>query len=511
MIASSKCRLGLYIGLRAVSFAKAERKSGRWSMVDCGTYPWSTDRSSLETSEDELHSVLQQIIKEQGVQQEAAHVSLHSRYCITRIATTGKRAFNEQLAEIVENAQHYLQLGLGEKLIGQSVVSIDAHRQYGQVAIIKRGLIEVIEETLDQTGLELVSVDGAMTSVCRLAGLCRLDEASSLLIVRLGTGGSEIGISHQGRMQLNYQAGTARTVEETAETIRKHMKRIRRFCGRYRRSEDGGRGLQLNQVLILADAQQSRELKERLASFDFERVLTLQDLCENTELKQRLADHPIETPGVAFALGGLITHLEQNSFPPTDVYDKYLQSKPSSWWKTVFTEYGLVLAAASLFLAVLLGNWWIQNRIQQMDREFDILVSVASEEDTQTQHMNDAMNLLGECRNLARTVYRAPVAKLLTDVASCLPDDTRVDSLSVEENYHLVLKGTMREGDRSYEVLKALKSLPVIQEVSLESVGRSAKHGETGTLFEIHCELTAQSAESSDSKIASIEREGATG
>ena len=63
--------------------------------------------------------------------------------------------------------QHYLQLGLGEKLIGHSRIVLEKSKQYGQVAIIKRGLIETVEKAIQNASLELGSVDGALPCVRR--------------------------------------------------------------------------------------------------------------------------------------------------------------------------------------------------------------------------------------------------------------------------------------------------------------------------------------------------------
>ena len=86
--------------------------------------------------------------------------------------------------------------------------------------------------------------------------------------------------------------------------------------------------------------------------------------------------------------------------------------------------------------------------------------------------------------------------ELVSQIATCLPGDCRLDWCGWENQGRLVLKGTMLQGDQTYELLKALRDLPQICEVALESVENSSNQGRNSTNFEIHCELTAQSAQS---------------
>ncbi|MCA9134567.1 MAG: hypothetical protein KDA45_15475, partial [Planctomycetales bacterium] len=364
MPAAATCRFGLYLGIKSVSYVKLERQGADWRLASSGELEWHDVSSTPEQCQDELLALLQKLMKQEGIGREPAHVSLHSRLCVTRVTTGNRQQVDEQLAEIIDNSQHYLQLGLGDKLIGHTAVPIDESRQYGQVAIIKRGLIETLENATGQAGLELLAVDGALTSICRLAQLAELDR-SPLLLVWLGASGAEIGISYQGHLQLNYHAGESLTVEQAAETVGKHLKRLRRFCDRYRQVDCHS---DLKRVLVLASPHESDALRMLLQALQFEQVYTLSDL-PGTVLGDHLGHTPLTAPGVACALGGLLVHHASQTMPTTDVYSQYLRSKPQPLGRVLLRDGWPLLVSAALLLGVLCSGWslamWVAHEESQ--------------------------------------------------------------------------------------------------------------------------------------------------
>jgi hypothetical protein len=487
MATTSKCRFGLHLGLDGISYVKLGFEGPRWHIASCGDISWDKLSSSPEQCEGELRDLLKNMVRQEGIQREPLHVSLHNRLCVTRILTGNRDQVEQQLAEVLDNSQHYLQLGLGEKLIGHATIPIDETREYGQVAIIKRGLIETIESASMQAGLALESVDGSLTSVCRLTGVAGLDK-SPLLIVWLGSDGVEIGISYKGRLQLNYHASAGETAQQAAETISRHLKRLRRFCDRYRQVDGGS---DLRRVLVLAPASQTSEFERLLTPAGFERIYSARDLQASVQTGELNEDLKF-TPGVACALGGLLVHIEEKVFPATDVYSKYLSAKPRSLLSVVVKDGWPVLVAAACLLAMIGSGWWMQWQIASIDTECLSLNTSFDDERAQLLELDAARGKLNEYQRLDQFVRRPAIRGLVELVAGCLPEDTRLDWMGVDAGGELILKGTMLNGDRTYEVLRTLRDLDVIGEVALESVGRAANFSRTATLFEIHCELTEQ-------------------
>jgi hypothetical protein len=487
------CRFALHVGLSTISYAKIECQGNSWRLVSSGLLDSQDLNTHPEEARKGLHAILQKLIKQEGISREPIHISLHNRMCITRVVTGNRQQVESQLAEIAENSQHYLQLGLGEKLLGHTTVPIDESRQHGQVAIIKRGLIETIEGAAHQAGLELASVDGALTCVCRVAGIAGIDR-SPLLLVWLGSSGAEIGISYKGRLQLNYHSGECGDLESTAHTIGKHLKRLRRFCDRYRQVE--GRS-DLRRVLVLSKNGEAEPLKALLEQYDFEHVYTLDDLKE-TPLGDRLGAQGLFSAGVASALGGLLVHHEPNVLPTTDVYRKYQASKPRSLSKILVGDGWPLLASAALLMCMLCAKWGMGWLVEAGQADSIALVSTMDLERQQLLELDRLRKVLREYRRLDEKVNRHSIRDIVTRVAQCLPGECRLDWCGFDAQSELVLKGTMLQGDQTYEILKALRNLPEISEVALESVGNSSNHGKNATLFEIHCEISEQAASSTD-------------
>lgn len=489
------CRFALHVGLSTISYAKVERNGQSWRLASSGLIETQNLISSGDEARQGLHAILQKLVKQEGVAREPVHVSFHGRLCITRVVTGNRQQVEAQLAEITENSQHYLQLGLGEKLIGHTTVPIDESRQHGQVAIIKRGLMETIQAATQHAGLELKTVDGALTGICRLAGLAKLDR-SPLLLIWLGSTGAQFGISYKGRLQLNYHCGECTDLETTAQTVGKHLKRLRRFCDRYRQVEGTS---DLQRVLVLTKNGQSERLKELLEQYDFEHVYTLDELSA-TPLAEKLGDKQLHSAGAASALGGMLVHLEPNVLPTTDVYDKYLMSKPRSISKVIFCDGWPLLVSAAILVCMLCGRWGLSWVVQAGEAQNSTLASSFDLERQKLLELDETRKVLREYQRLEENVSRRAVRDIITRVAQCLPGECRLDWCGLDTQSRLVLKGTMLQGDQSYEILKALRDLPEISEVALESVGNSSNLGRTSNLFEIHCEIAGQPAKSTELK-----------
>ncbi len=491
MSTNHPCRFAVHVGLTTISYAKIAHIGNNWRLVSSGLLPLQNLIANPDAARRALHATLQTLVKQEGISREAIHVSLHNRMCITRVVTGNRQQVEAQQAEIAENSQHYLQLGLGEKLIGHTTVPIDESRQHGQVAIIKRGVIETIDGAIGQVGLQLASLDGALTCVCRLAGVAEIDR-SPLLLIWLGSTGAEIGISYKGRLQLNYHSRECTDLETTAATIGKHLKRLRRFCDRYRQVEGQS---DLKRVLVLTPNGEAERFRGLLEKYDFEHIYTLDDLAA-TPLGQKLGGQSLYSAGAASALGGLLVHLEPNMLPATNVYQKYLSSKPRSLSKIVFRDGWPLLASAAMLLCMLGGSWLLGHLVRSGEAQNDSLVSNFDLERQQLLELDRLRKVLREYERLEEKVTSHSIRDIVTRVAQCLPEECRLDWCGFDSQSVLVLKGTMLQGDQTYEILKALRDLPVISEVSLESVGNSSNQGKNATLFEIHCAIAAQPAKS---------------
>ncbi len=488
MPAPGKCRFAIHLGLGSLSYVRIARDGDRWRVADAGEIPWHSLDKSENSNEQQLDVVIRQIAVQQGVSREPIHVSLHSRYCVSRVVTGSRQQVEDQLEEISANSQHYLQFGLGEKLIGKSNVQISDSQQYGQVAIIKRGLIETIEKAVQRASLCMTSVDGAMPNICRLLGYANLDQ-QPLLVVWISKNSAEIGISYQGRLQLTYQLGGDSTVDAVASTICTHLKRLRRFCDRYRAVDETS---QLQHALIMAPDADSQLLRDKLEGSAFDRVFTLQDL-PASRMQVHLPDTPIAfSPGAVSALGGLLAQLDKDVLPPTNLLNNYLASKPRTWTNVLRQDGWPPLVTAAILLLIFSANIWLDQKLKMFENE-----SQAFEIDHVTERKSQielelARQELRTFQELQQSIWQVPEKDLLSSVASCLSEDARIEMLTIDTQAKMVIKGTMVYGDQTYDLLKSLRALPAVVEVALESVNRSSNFGQSGTNFEIHCQLVKQ-------------------
>lgn len=481
-----KCRFAVHLGLESLSFVKIVRDAEHWRAVAYGDIPWQGMERSHEEHHEHLESLIRRLGHQQGLTRESVHVSLHSRYCVSRVVTGSKQDFDAQFDEIATNSQHYLQFGLGEKLIGRSHISLGDGDLYGQVAIIKRGLCESIDKALQRCGLKIHSIDGAMPNICRLIGLSELDQAP-LLIVWLTESTAEIGISYRGRLQLSYQLGGNTSPDAVAETIRKHLKRLRRFCDRYRVVNENA---QLNRLVIMASHEHTHELRQHLEGSAFEQVYALDDVTGDQLSNHIVLGEQRPSAGVVTALGGLLGQVEPDILPFTDVLEQYNSCKPRTL-KSIFVIDALpVYAAASLALVLCGWSGWMAHKIDESVQQTRVLeISLAAERE-QMLKLDEVRTQCNDIEELQCSIERLGEGELTRVIAQCLPPDTRIESFAIDLTGKLILKGTMMHGDRSFELLQTLRRSPAIEEVALESVGKASTFGVATTMFEINCQLS---------------------
>ncbi len=491
-------RYGLHIGLDRISYVKVESSGSAWELVDSGHIDLTNADSGL-SQHGQLRTELPRLARDKSFSRELTHVSLHNRYCITRVVTGDKDQIEEQFQEIEQNSQHYLQLGLGDKLLGTSSIRLEDAHWYGQVAIIKRGLIETIENATKEASLELESVECALSSIARLAGCAGLDD-TPLLIVWPGAGGTEIGISFSGRLQLNYHAGAANTAETTVRVVSKHLKRLRRFCDRYRQV---GGSTELRRVLVLADADQTQTLKETLEQLDFDHVYTMSDF-HASAIGDTLGGQQIDSPGALSALGGLLYHMEDKVIPMTDIYRRHLDSKPKSLFRMLVGNGWPIIAASVLFSSVLATNRWLDSQVQDLEIQLADQSDNAGDRQGQLFGLSESREFLSEISRLENALDQVSMQTIIGAIAKCMPDDARLETLAIDGEGRLQIKGTMLHGDRTYELLKALGGLPGVKDVALESVGSAVNFGQKATLFEIHCEIDRKVVDFDGQRVAAV-------
>jgi hypothetical protein len=483
-----KCRFAIHIGLRALSYVTLLRQADNWRVSGYGDVPWLGHAGTTELQQEDLEATIKQVVHEQGLHREAVHVSLNSRYSVSRVVTGTRSSVHAQFEEITANSQHYLQFGLGEKLIGRSTLSLGDGEYYGQVAIIKHGLLEMVDKSLQRAGLRIDSVDGAMPNLCRLIGQLELDHAP-LLLVWITNASAEIGISYRGKLQLSYQLGGESSPQAVAEIIRKHLKRLRRFCDRYRSVDEA---TQLNHMLVLASGPHAQELRAQLEGSSFESVRSLDWLVSDKLSDRFILGEQLPSPGVVTALAGLLPQLDTDVLAFTDVLEKYVHGKPRTVSSILLVD-ALPTYLAAMLVCVLFGwSLWLQLQIDdtlQQSQELQLTQAVEREQMLELEQLRMQTRHI---RQQHAEWYRPPEHELIVSIAGCLPADTRLESFAIETTGRLILKGTMLNGDRSFELLQTLRQLPAIEEVALESVSKARTFGITNSLFEIHCQLDSK-------------------
>ena len=137
-----------------------------------------------------------------------------------------------ELQQLQQRSQLYLLLGTGEKVMVSNSKSLDARHSYAVASVCNANTLDTLYEVSERTGLRIESIEPALVANSRAVG--RLQEAPDVptLLIHMDHTAVEIGVSHKGRLLLEYRPGSCDTPDELVEVLRTHLGRLERHVSR---------------------------------------------------------------------------------------------------------------------------------------------------------------------------------------------------------------------------------------------------------------------------------------
>jgi hypothetical protein len=465
----------LYLGLTI---------AGRFTVY---TETWNPERLSVQTQEaaELLTSTLISLAKQHQLHRRDVRLCLDDALCVTRVVTGDTEAVQRELDAIQVRSQLYISLGLGDKLTGNLRESTDGQLEYALTSIVNQRTMQVLYNAITAARIRLDSIEPVTLSTTRGVGLLGADKDRPILLVTVDKNRCDLAITRSGRLMLSYRISGAILPQAIADQILSHMTRLRRFCQRVRSQT----GSSLEQIFILGERSIADPLTEILAEAT-DRIQVAKLEVPNSIHSDELAGVPTE---VSMALWAATqwNELRTDLLPSPDLLQqlKKLQHEPLA--KRILLNFYPVAISAGLILVVSLLYWNDWRRFSAMQVQLDSVSAEVSVAEEELADWEAKQRLIANYRQLRLQADNTRLDELILAIAPCLPANTRLESLALNDDKSLSMRGTMVSGDQTYEMLLALKSLPQIGQVSLESVNAVGDARENQIQFDVRCKLSA--------------------
>ena len=446
---------------------------------------WNPERFNLQSPEaaDRLTTALVSIARQHHLHRRDTRLCLDDAWCVTRVVTGDSEAVQRELDAIQVRSQLYISLGLGEKLTGNLRETTDGQHEYALTSIVNLRTMQVIYNAMAAARIRLESIEPVTLSITRGVGLLGADKHHPILFVSVDKNRCDLAISRSGRLMLSYRISGAIQPQAIADQILSHMTRLRRFCERVRSQQ----GASLESIYVLGDRSIADPLAEILRGAG-DRIHVANLVVPDSIHSPTSLDVPNE---VSMALWAARQWNNERSdlLPAPDLLSQLsnLQREPLA--RRLVRSFYPVAIAAGLILMVSMMYFNDYRKLASLQSRLDSVSAEVAIAEGELSDWDAKQRLVSSYRRLREQTVVTRLDELILAIAPCLPLNTRLDSLSLNDDKTLSLRGTMIASDQTYEMLLALKQIPEIKQVSLESVNAVGDAREKQLQFDVRCKL----------------------
>ncbi len=473
--------------------------TGESDQVEAFTQRWKIDSQSLHTPEGlaDLSSALRSIAEKHSLTGCEIHIVLSGKYCVSKALLGPTEEVRAELQLLKQRSQLYLLLGTGEKVAVSNSKPIDARHTYAVSAIANVKTLDTLQLACDQAGMRLESIEPALVANSRALG--RLKNVPDLpsVLIHLDQDSVEIGVSHNGRLLLEYRPGSCHDAKELVEVLKTHLSRLERHLGRLLRKTPP----KLQQFYLSGNREnvlRAVQALEKVPGFE-PHVFEPADIQATWIFSQETTD-PNLVPGLGALLG---TYLSPDEYDAPNFMEHIaaLSREPLRpiLIRSLAPLAGVLLLAAGAWL----GNYYQSSENNRLQLELDSLAGVKAEARELELRSGANRVKLAQLQLLASHFVNATTTTQLRNIAHCMPSDVWLSSLKLSELKNLELKGSSFLEAGVFDFVRDLEKSPGIANVAL----RSTQSGQSpsGPTIEFDVELNIGKPQTPVAKVASNE------
>lgn len=448
---------------------------------------WRREAASLhsEIGVQELSDAFRTLVSDERLSGTRARITLSGEFCVTRVITGPTEDVRREFAELEERTLRYLTLGPGRKALSGSIQQLDARHQHALLAVANQKVLDVLMKIAESANIQIEAIEPSLIALGRSQAHLRSGCEEACLIIQLDEGGAELGISHHGRLLLDYRPGGHVDAEHVADVVAQHMSRLQRYLQRYHSYID----MPLRHVYLTGELAAVERAKQKFAQLkQFEvHVLDPADLDIPWQ-------HSGEAPGtnMAAALGtAMLIYPSAAQQQGPNLIESTLAAQRQPLRPILIRS--LLPMAAVLLVAATLGLLVLRERgaTNALQAELDVLSPARVRATELRLQLIAAEGKLEQLRHLEERLPRPDWQQLLSRISQSMPDDVWLDRATFQDGQAGELTGASYTDAGVYAFVNYLKDVPDIAEIALEGTGVGHTNTGPATSFDLQLTLAA--------------------
>ncbi|MBB3204613.1 hypothetical protein FHS27_000377 [Rhodopirellula rubra] len=403
---------------------------------------------------------------------ESVAVSLTGDFCVTRISTGTVDDVEQKLGALAGRIPRYLQLGPGGKLIGQVRETLSPGIDHALTAVGNFTRLNALYEAFVSCHVDVAWIEPSLVSMARMVGMLGIDSEKPVLIADSFGQSWEVGITHQGRLLLDYRPAAAHDAQTFAIAIDQHLARLRRFCQRHR-------GMTQSELSDLYVGGPPEKVDTVITHFGptaslSAKLFQLPESCVSVRV-------PKEIESDAIAAFAAILPLTQPDFvqnPPDLLQTIRRDRAQSKIVRAVLTVWPIAVAAVLLMTASLwVGSLRDEAEQKHQQRQFvEVQMRATQARMASLQSDRRWVQHLGR---IEQQTVSPPIVDLTTQITQCLPPQAALTSIRFDVEHNIMLTGKTSNEAEIYEIVGYLRRITGINQVALLATTSGVVQGES--------------------------------
>lgn len=446
---------------------------------------WRNEASSLHTDRgvEELTEAFRTLVSDERLAGSRVRIALGGGYCVTRVITGPTEDVRREFAELEERSLRYLTLGPGHKTLAGDTQQLDARHQHALLAVANQRTLDLLMQIAESLSLHIESIEPSLLALSRAQAHLRDACQDASLLIQLDEDAAELGISHAGRLLLDYRPGGHTNADNVADVVALHLSRLQRYLQRYHSYLHAP----LKNVYLAGDTDAVNRAARRFEAIGGFKIQIL----EPGDLDMPW-QHTDGAPGthLAATLGTAMTmYSETNAKQGPNLIESALAQKRPALRPVLIRS--LMPIAAVLLVAAGLGllrlNQWRQTVGLRAD--LNALAPACARATELRLKLTAADAKLHQLNALAENLPKADWKQVLTRISQSMPEDIWLDRLSVHDGQAVALSGASYTDNGVYDFVGYLKQVPGVADTTLEGTGVGQSPTGPTTNFELKLSL----------------------